>query len=434
MGQRGVGQIAWVTQDQLERARQISALSYLLKTEPDNLKPVGKEYRLRDHESLAVGKKGWYWHSRNIGSWSALDFLTDVRGYGFVEAVCMVLGESPQGQLSKTKATVKAKTVTPSDKAKTSEKVTTSEKAAQNTKTQSAVNDKMSDKALDIEPDRVTATESSDTAHAVQYNHIQDAQPSRAHASQPIHRLYTPTKSTKSLQPPHLSRHPSKSLQPPQHPPFTLPLRNKNNNRVIAYLQSREIDKDLIMDCINRGVLYESRYYHNAVFLGKDEHGKTRFAAMRSIVNNFMRDADGSDKRYGFVLPPENPNNNTAALYESPIDCLSHQTLCKQGYIPPFDGWRLSLGGTSTLALEHFLEQHPYIKHCLICTDADDAGNKAADAIINIATINGITTVRSPPIYGTDWNDALQAIKNAERTQGKGQVREQAKARDSPHL
>ena len=212
----------------------------------------------------------------------------------------------------------------------------------------------------------------------------------------------------------------------PKRPPFALPLRHKDNNRVIAYLQSRGIDRELIMACIERGVLFESKHYHNAVFLGKDEYGKTKFAAMRSTTTNFMRDADGSDKRYGFVLPPNNPNTTAVALYESPIDCLSHQTLCKQGYIPDFDGWRLSLGGTSVLAFGHFLEQNPQITHCLICTDADEAGDKVAE---KIGVLLGITIERSPPIYGTDWNDTLQAVQKIERTE-----RTQGKARDSPQL
>lgn len=304
----------WVTKEQLERARQLSALEYIRRYEPDNLKPVGKEYRLRDHESLSVGENGWYRHSNGIGAWSALDYLTDVRGYGLVEAVCMLLNENPQ------------------------------ERATMSV-----------EKAL------------------------------------------------------------------PERPPFALPQRHKDNNRVIAYLQSRGIDRDLIMDCIERGVLFESKYYHNAVFLGKDEHGHTRFAAMRSTTNNFMRDADGSNKRYGFALPPSNPNSNAVAVFESPIDCLSHQTLCKHGYIQDFDGRRLSLGGTSILALEHFLNRRPDVTHCLICTDADEAGDMAA---AKITAIPGITTERSPPIHGADWNEALMAIKKAERAQ--------IKARDSP--
>jgi hypothetical protein len=156
--------------------------------------------------------------------------------------------------------------------------------------------------------------------------------------------------------------------------------------------------------------------YHNAVFTGKDENGKTRFAAMRGTASNFKCDADGSDKRYGFLIPPKNPNSNEAAVFEAPVDCLSHQTLCKQGIIPPFDGWRLSLGGTSILALEHFLETHTEITYCLICTDNDEAGEKAA---AKIAAIPGIRTKRLPPITDNDWNDALMSLQKAERLQNR---------------
>jgi len=204
----------------------------------------------------------------------------------------------------------------------------------------------------------------------------------------------------------------------PERVHFTPPPRYKDNKRVIAYLQSRGIDKDLILDCIKQGSLYEGSLWHNCVFTGKDENGKTRFAALRGTTSSFKQDAEGSDKRYGFVLPPENPNTRTVAIFEAPIDCLSHQTLYKQGYIPPFEGWRLSLGGTSDLALVHFLETHTEVTHCIICTDNDKAGNEMAGKIANMP---GITTERSLPIIGTDWNEALQAIQKTERMQSRKQ-------------
>jgi len=311
--------VGWVTKDQLERARQIPVLDYILTHERGEYKRVGSGYRLRNDDALAVDEKGWYCHKRSTGSKTALDYLVEIKGYGLVEAVCTLLGERSQERSAKAPA-------------------------------------------------------------------------------------------------PH-------STPPPERLPFALPLRNKDNKRIITYLKSRGIDRDLIINCVERGVLFESNYYHNAVFLGKDEQGKTRFAAMRSTTTNFMRDTDGSDKRYGFVLPPDNPKSSAVAAFESPIDCLSHQTLCKQGYMPDFDGWRLSLGGTSVVALEHFLKQKSQITHCLICTDNDDAGNMVAG---KIAGIPGITTERSAPIHGSDWNETLQAVKKAERTTNR--------ARDMPSL
>ena len=346
--------MGWVTDDQLQRAREVPVLDYMLANEYGNYKLVGREYRHKEHPSLAVGENGWYWHSKSIGSWSALDYLVEVHGYGLVEAVCTVLGEKPQ-----------------------------------------------------------------ERPYSQQYK--QPKQPKQAD-------IISTNKYTSTMNKTSINATPASfgEIEPPeQRPPLSLPLRHKDNNRVIAYLQSREIDKDLIMDCIKRGVLFQSKYYHNAVFLGKDENGKTRFAAMRSTTTRFMQDAEGSDKRYGFVLPPDNPNSHIVAVYEAPIDCLSHQTLCKQGYIPPFDGWRLSLGGTSPLALEHFLENNSNVTHCIIATDNDDAGEQIAEKIIALAAapgdsaIYGITTERSLPPYGDDWNKTLGIIKKAERTQGK---------------
>jgi len=240
------------------------------------------------------------------------------------------------------------------------------------------------------------------------------------------------TPHTKPLLSPNLGNKSSTcESEPPKQQPLSLPIRNKDNNRVIAYLQSRGINRDLIMACIRRGVLFESKYYHNAVFLGKNEHGKTKFAAMRSTTTKFMRDADGSDKKYGFVLPPDysksdditNPaTTHAVAVFESPIESLSHQTMCLQGYIPPYDGWRISLSGISTLGLEYFLEHNPQVTHCIVCTNNDEAGDKAMARIKELEESLGITVTRSLPPQGNDWNNALEIVKKAERTQSQPHI------------
>jgi len=305
--------LGWVSQNQIKRAREVAAIDYILKHEKDKVKQVGKEYRFLDHNSLSVSNKGWYWHSNGIGGWSALSYLTEARGYGLVDAVCILLNEFPQN----------------------------------------------SSDPITIE------------------NHI----------------VIQTKKAEKST--------------------FELPLRNQNNNRVKAYLQSRGIDTDIIMECINRGDLYESRLYHNCVFIGKDETGKARYAGMRSTTTNFMCDSKGSDKRYGFILPPDNPDSNEIAVFEAAIDALSHYSLSKNGYIPQFDAWRLALGGSNILALEHFLKQHPQVNHCVICVDDDTAGEMIS---ARIKTIPGITTERSLPTPDNkDWNDVLIERQKTER-------------------
>ena len=59
-----------------------------------------------------------------------------------------------------------------------------------------------------------------------------------------------------------------------------LPPKNKDCNRVIQYLFWRGIDYQLIQECISDGTLYESADYHNAVFIGKDESGTPKYAAL----------------------------------------------------------------------------------------------------------------------------------------------------------
>ena len=172
------------------------------------------------------------------------------------------------------------------------------------------------------------------------------------------------------------------------------------------------------MECIERGSLYESAKYHNCIFVGRDEHGKARFAAMRGTTSGFKCDVDGSDKRFGFILPPDvakpnhSINSRNVAVFEAPIDALSHKVMCDNGYFPPFNGWRLTLGGTSLLALTRFLERHPEITSVTVCTDNDEAGEFAAT---KIADLSGLKVARSLPACDNDWNAALLAFQKAER-------------------
>lgn len=82
------------------------------------------------------------------------------------------------------------------------------------------------------------------------------------------------------------------------------------------------------MDCIDKGIIYESADYHNAVFIGKDESGTPRYAALRSTNGSFKIDAAGSDKRYSFRLLTDK-TATSVHLFESAVDLLSYVTLLK---------------------------------------------------------------------------------------------------------
>ena len=61
------------------------------------------------------------------------------------------------------------------------------------------------------------------------------------------------------------------------------------------------IVQDLIKKCIENNLIYEEKYYHNAIFVGYDEQKNIRYAGCRSTnEKTFKADATGSDKTYSF--------------------------------------------------------------------------------------------------------------------------------------
>jgi len=47
-------------------------------------KDSNDEYYLAEHDCLKISNGKYYWFSRSIGGYSALDFLVKVRGMGFI--------------------------------------------------------------------------------------------------------------------------------------------------------------------------------------------------------------------------------------------------------------------------------------------------------------------------------------------------------------
>lgn len=150
--------------------------------------------------------------------------------------------------------------------------------------------------------------------------------------------------------------------RPPEQPrAFALPEGNRCATAAVSYLQRRGIDSEIISRCIRAGIFFESRKYHNCVFVGRDKAGKARFACLRGTMGDFKGDVPGSDKRFNFCFPAGGPSR-TVAVFESPIDALSLATLFKARGVATWDrGHYLSLGGTSPLALLQFLYDRPEI-------------------------------------------------------------------------
>jgi hypothetical protein len=219
-----------------------------------------------------------------------------------------------------------------------------------------------------------------------------------------------------AISPPVLSR----TQEPTEPKKLLLPEKNENNDRVIAYLAGRGIHRTLIDYCIHTKRLYESRNYHNAVFIGFDRKDAPKYATLRGTSGRrYMGEANGSDKHYSFSIPARSECRRLH-LFESAIDLLSYATF----ELLADRDWRqenyLSLAGiykpkeiieesTPPTALMQYLKDFTQIDDIVLHLDNDMAGRLAAKTIQTILP-SPYTVSDEPPKRGKDVNDYLKMI------------------------
>lgn len=200
-----------------------------------------------------------------------------------------------------------------------------------------------------------------------------------------------------------------------------LPESNGNNRAVTRYLTGRGIHPAIIEYCIKRKLLYESRQYHNAVFVGYDKDGIARYAALRGTMSSYKGDATGSDKRYAFSIAPDG-DTQTVHVFESAIDLLSYATM----ELMEGRDWKrdvlLSLAGVYKtnrekvvpIALERFLRDYSHVKKLYLHLDNDEVGRSASAGII-AGLSDHYQVFDVPPSCGKDVNEQLQIQLNLNR-------------------
>ena len=154
-------------------------------------------------------------------------------------------------------------------------------------------------------------------------------------------------------------------------PGLELPERNESCEIARKYLiEQRKLSEQLVDQMIAKGDIYESKNYHNVVFVGRDKEQNPRYAAMRGTDENRYRgEARGSEKAYGFG---HIGTDEKLFVFESPIDLLSYITAVpedweKHSYI--------SLGGLSEKAMKRMYTEYPHIHSIYLCLDNDEPGN-----------------------------------------------------------
>lgn len=303
----------YFTQSQIDKAKEIDLLSYLQKNNPDELVYDSRNtYTTRTHDSLKINNGMWYWFSRGIGGKNALEYLIQVEGYSFTDAVSHLIN-------------------------------------------QKGIEKQYIPKVLLTEKEK-------------------------------IDRLLLPKKAL-------------------------------NNERVISYLCGRGISKNIILECISKGFIYQEFPKNNVVFVGYDENNNPRYAGVRGTNSSrYMHDAYGSDKTYSFKLESINKNNKVH-LFESAIDLLSYATLKELNNELWDEENLLSLAGIYKPSqdiinskipktLTHYLKNNSYIDTIILHLDNDEAGRLSTQAIINSLS-ESYKIIDEPPSYGKDYNDYL---------------------------
>lgn len=188
-----------------------------------------------------------------------------------------------------------------------------------------------------------------------------------------------------------------------EHKPFKLPPRNDRMSRVFSYLLlTRGIDKDVLFAFVRKKMIYESAYYHNAVFVGYDSSGKPRHAHKRGTVtsNPYKGNAAGSQPEYSFHF---NGTSDKIFLFEAPIDMLSFISMHK-------DNWKnhsyAASCSVSDRVLFQCLKDNPNIKNVYLCFDNDEAGQTANKRIAEKLNSMNIQNEILVPKY-KDWNEDL---------------------------
>ena len=207
------------------------------------------------------------------------------------------------------------------------------------------------------------------------------------------------------------------SVQPKK---LLLPKKNDSSRHITKYLMSRGIAKNIIEKCVEEGILFESKPYHNCIFVGKDDEKIPRYAAFRDCTEErILGEATGSDKAFPFRI--EAPGSPVLHLFESAIDLLSYVTIRqRQGRswneenMISMGGINVSRTGAIPIAIRSFLETHSEIKDIYIHFDNDVPGRSAAHALKN-SLKEKYRVYDSPPPTGKDFNDYLKNIIEKER-------------------
>lgn len=188
---------------------------------------------------------------------------------------------------------------------------------------------------------------------------------------------------------------------------LTIPERHTESTRVWTYLvRSRHLASTIVNALLLKRLLYEAAGSHNAVFVRYDGEIPRYYYERGTITYGkpYKHEPAGADKRWGWRYIGEDPT--TVIVGEAIIDVLSFATLMMRAK----RNWQsfslLALGGSTVFdALDQYIRDYPQTRRILVITDADPAGDKAAEQLRTLFA-DKFDVIRCRPTK-KDWNDVL---------------------------
>lgn len=383
----------YVTKEQIEAARNVDMVEFLARTEGYNVKQVGSQYRCDIHDSLIImqDRKGWYWNSQDKGGNNAIAYLMRIHGRSFTEAVAeLTSGRNYTYNYKPAKKPApqkeQAQLILPEQDHFSNGQRNYSNMIAYLCKTRgidyAIVNQLIYDRRL---------------YQGVSYTGL---------------RLLGYDENCKAF----YKFADSKPLDAPEYVYSELtPQKNRGEKYTASGFSADEIPA-----LIEKGIIKKN--VSMIAVTSADNIVKYAFCRSCNDASKYRIDIPGSDKAFSFSL--KGNDSSTVYVYEAVIDLLSHATmenLIKGSPSAWVNTTRVSLAGTSDLALDKLLLESPETKTIVLCVDNDEAGIHTRERLFEKYTNQGYTVKVEQPIL-KDCNDDLKAFLNLPEAERKSRI------------
>ncbi len=193
---------------------------------------------------------------------------------------------------------------------------------------------------------------------------------------------------------------------------FKMPDKATDNEALYKYLLGRNIEKKIIDDFIEEGLIYQEAKHNNIVFVGTDYEGIPGHASLRGTCGRYHGAVPGSNREYTFRHLTDNPLGNCIHLFEAPIDMLSYCTLLYDLGIDYKSYDLMSVCGLKPkgnepklpVALSVYLSKYPD-RIAVIHFDNDEVGINGANDILSLMEAGHAYNAPAPS--GKDINDYM---------------------------